>query len=89
MLVQDRVGARLERGGVERGVSVAGQDDQAERRVFTPEPRHRRHAVEARHVQVDDRRVDLVRLRELDRADPVVRRGDDRQLGLAVDQLPQ
>src|SRR4051812_43054926 len=49
----------------------------------------RADAVEERHVQIDDGRVGLDLVDELDRLEPVARRGDDLELRLPVDQLAE
>jgi hypothetical protein len=85
-LEQDGVGAGLGNSLVQLGIGVAGERDQAELRVILAQARHRRHAVDQGHVDVDHDSIGLERLRELDRAEPVGRGADDGQLGLVLDQ---
>jgi arginase len=88
-LDEDGVRAGVRHGAVERPGRVAGERDQAERRMVVAEPGDRGDTVEARHVQVDHDRVRLELVDELDCGEPVTGGTDDSQLGLAVDQVPQ
>jgi arginase len=54
--------------------------------VVLPQPRNRRDAVDERHVQVDDDRVGVERVRKLDRGEAVGGGADDGQLRLVLDQ---
>ena len=89
MLLEHRVGAGGDRSTVQGRVRVPGQHDQAEIRTVVPQPSHRGDPVQERHVQVDDRRVRVELRRELDRLKSVAGSGNDRQLGLPVDQRPE
>ena len=65
------------------------QRNQADTRVITPQRCNRRHPVQVRHVRVEDDRVRLERLRQLDRLQPVERDTRDLELRLGVNQTPQ
>jgi hypothetical protein len=71
---------------VQLRVGIAGEHDQAHVGAFAPEARDDGDPVEQRHVQVDDDGVGVELLGQLDRLQPVSGSGDDRQLGLSVDQ---
>ena len=75
-----------ERGAVDRRVGVAGEHDQAQVRVVASKPRQHADTVEQRHVQVDDDRVRVEGVRELERPQAVLRLRDHLQLRLLVDQ---
>ena len=68
---------------------IAREGDQADAGVVVAQACCRRNAVEKRHVKIQDYRVGVELLRELDRLDPVDGRCDDLELGLPVDQLPE
>ena len=88
VLVENRVGARLGDGFVERVIGVAGQRDQTDVGVVLAQPRDCGHAVDERHVQVDHDRIRLQFVRELDRMQAVLGSGDDGELRLMLDQRP-
>jgi hydrogenase expression/formation protein HypE len=88
-LDEDAVGAGVGRGPVQLEVAVAREGDQAQSRVLAPEVRDRRDAVHAGHVEVDDDRVGLEPLDEVDRLLTVVRDTHHGQLGLFLDQQLQ
>jgi arginase len=87
--VENRVGARFRDGFVELSVRVAGERDQAQIGVVLAEPCHGGDAVDERHVQVDHDSIWIELVGELDRIEAVLRRADDRQLGLVLDQRAQ
>jgi hypothetical protein len=68
---------------------VAGQRDHAEVGVVAPKAGNSRDAVQKRHMQVDHHGVRFQLFGLLDRLEPVLGRGDDLELGLPLDQLPQ
>jgi arginase len=74
---------------MELSVGIAGERDQAQVRMVLAQPRHRGHAVDERHVQVDDDGVGCELVRELDRVEAVLRGADDGQLRLVLDQRAQ
>ncbi len=88
-LHQHRIGAGFPHGLVQRRSLVARQGDQAEALVVVSQAGDGTHAVQQRHVQVDHDRVRLQLVGELDRAEPVGGRADDRQLRLLVDQTAE
>ena len=62
---------------MERGRVVTGERDQAHVWMVPPEACRGRDAVEKRHVQVEDDRVGIQLLGELDRPETVCRRAHD------------
>jgi arginase len=74
---------------MQRGSLVAGKRDEAEVGMVRAQPCRRGHAVEQWHVEIDDDSVGIQVLGELDCLEPVRRFADDRELGLAVDQVVQ
>jgi arginase len=89
VLHQHGIRAGLGDSAMQLRVSVAGERDQTDLRVILPHSRHRRHAVDDGHVQVDHDRAREQRIGQLDRIEPVRCRADDRQLRLTVDQRPK
>ena len=87
--MEDGVRARCGNRFVKVAVGIACQCDQADVWVVLPQSRDCGHAVDERHVQVDDDRIGLELVRELDRVETVPRSRDDRQLRLMLDQRPQ
>jgi arginase len=87
--LEDAVGARCGNRFVKVAVGIAGQRDQADVWVVLPQSRYRGDAVDERHVQVDDDRIGLELVSELDRVETVPRGRDDRQLRLMLDQRAQ
>jgi arginase len=57
--------------------------------VILAEARNGGDAVDERHMEVDDDRLGLERVDELDRVEPVLRGRDHRQLGLVLDERPE
>ena len=74
---------------MQRGRIVAGERYQAHVWMIAAEPRGGRDAVEERHVEVEDDRVGVQLLGELERLQPVRCRAHHRQLGLPVDQVTE
>jgi len=74
---------------MELGVRVAGDREQAEIRMVLAEARDRGDAVDDREVDVDHDRVRMQLLDELDRSKAVLRRADDGECRLVLDQRPQ
>jgi arginase len=88
-LLQDRVGARLRNRLVELSIGIARERDQADVRMILAEARDCGNAVHERHVQVDHDSVGVQLIRELDCVEPVLRRADDGQIWLVLDQRAQ
>ena len=86
VLLEHGIGPRLRHRLVQPLVGIAGEGDQADARMVLPEPRDRCHAVDERHVEVDDDRIGRELVRQLDGIEAVRRRPDHRQLGLVLDQ---
>ncbi len=85
-LHQDGIRAGLAHRLVQLGRRVAGERDEAEIRMILPEPRHRGDAVDDRHVQVDDDRVRVELVGQLDRVEPVIGCPGNRQDRLMLDE---
>ena len=83
------VGAGLAHRPVELGRRVAGERDEAEVRMILAQARDGGDAVHHRHVQVDDDRVRIELVGELDRVEAVVRGPGHGQHGLVLDQGPE
>jgi hypothetical protein len=71
---------------VQLGLFVARQRDHAHARVIAAKPCDGSDAVHERHVEVDDDRIGLELLGELDRGEPVAGAADDREFRLPLDQ---
>ena len=79
----------LRDGAMQLRIGISRERDQADLRVILPHPRHRGHAVDDGHVQVDHDRARQERIGQLDRVETVGGCADDRQLRLALDQRPE
>ena len=89
VLEQHRVRAGFGDRFVQRRMRIARQRDHAHARVVMTQPRNGGDAVEQRHVQIDDDRIRLQLVAQLDRREAVVRTADNGKLGLFLDQRAQ
>jgi hypothetical protein len=86
VLLKNGVRPGLDDRLVQLVVGIAGQRDQAEVGMVLAKAGDSGHAVDERHVQVDDDRVRRQVVGELDRVQAVRRVADDGELRLMLDQ---